>query len=649
MTAAVVDAAEFLAAVLPVPDATETMEIRARNATSGEMFQAFELNVDAIVEKAMALRSTHDVWFGPYLRSGKRGAAANATHAGAHWGDVDFKCFDDSEDGARAALRAFPLEPSAIVRTGHGYQPWWLADEPIDRDDDHRALCVRRGINTAISTRAQRSLDGVHDIAHVMRIPDTLNLKQKPGIPIKVVRFNKLLRYSISDFIDKGIWDDRPDNEPASSDYETFDGDPEEALRRAIRNGLPNWVIGALEQPTAHVRGSLSELDFAVLRQLRRAGLTPAEAESVWVWSELGDAIHESGTAKTRARADYRRRTVERASAAEQPQQTSEAGASRAAGLRFRTAKEIGASAAVKMPWIVPGFAARGAVSEVDAPLKKGKTRFLLELCRAVVYGKSFVGRPTTRTNVIYLTEQGDTSFAAELAQANLLDEERLTVLSYHDTSGLAFSAVIDAARAEANRCDAAVLIVDTFGQFSGLLGESENNAGDALAAIAPLQAAASSDNLAVIIARHDRKSGGEVGVSGRGSSALSGVSDIIVQLRAPAERESTRRTLHTLSRFTETPPTLVIELTDHGYRALGNEAAVAFDAAVGELLGAIPNTEDSAKTFDSILAKCDGTAVRRSTAQSALKKLVEDRQVRRIGGGKKGDAYRYWRPANDV
>jgi hypothetical protein len=40
-------------------------------------------------------------------------------------------------------------------------------------------------------------------------------------------------------------------------------------------------------------------------------------------------------------------------------------------------------------------------------------------------------------------------------------------------------------------RVGAGVLIVDTVSQFAGLRGDAENNSGDALAAVEPLQAAA--------------------------------------------------------------------------------------------------------------------------------------------------------------
>ena len=72
-------------------------------------------------------------------------------------------------------------------------------------------------------------------------------------------------------------------------------------------------------------------------------------------------------------------------------------------------------------------------------------------------------------------------------------------------------------------------MVVDTLPRFACLKGDSENNAGDALAAMHPLLRAAA-DGIGVILARHERKSGGEVGgwSPDGGSSALAGAVDIL-------------------------------------------------------------------------------------------------------------------------
>jgi hypothetical protein len=160
---------------------------------------------------------------------------------------------------------------------------------------------------------------------------------------------------------------------------------------------------------------------------------------------------------------------------------------------------------------------------------------------------------------------------------------------------------------------------------------------------MAPLQAAAGA-GLAVIITRHERKSGGDVGDSGRGSSAYSGAVDTIVSIRRPqgdAQTGTNVRVLQSLSRFDEVPETLVIELTAGGYVVLGDSAAYAHDQAIEKLRAALPATEDQAKTGDKL---AEATGVTRALTYSVLKELIAGGEAERRGKGKRSDPYLFWR-----
>ena len=63
-------------------------------------------------------------------------------------------------------------------------------------------------------------------------------------------------------------------------------------------------------------------------------------------------------------------------------------------------------------------------------------------------------------------------------------------------------------------------------------------------------------------------------GQASRGSGALPGFVDIIVELRRfnPSQRDDTRRVLTTYSRFEESHPEKVIDLTDDGYIDCGSK-----------------------------------------------------------------------------
>ncbi len=309
--------------------------------------------------------------------------------------------------------------------------------------------------------------------------------------------------------------------------------------------------------------------------------------------------------------------------------------------LIFRTAREIAVSTPERPPWVVPGLLARGAITEVDGKIKAaGKTTFLAHLCSAVLEGKTFLDKPTEKTRVVYLTEQSDTTFREALARAGLLEREDFWILSWHDAVGVSWPDVVKAAVEKCHEVGASVLVVDTLGQWTGIRGSGENDAGEALAAIQPLQIATGIHNLAVATSRHERKSDGEVGDSGRGSSAFGGAVDIILSLRRPEGNSNPNiRVIHALSRFTETPDALAIELTNEGYIALGSGAAVALAQAKQAILDVAPVTQEAAKKEDELL---DAAKAKRTTGREALNELMEAGLIERVGAGKRGDPYRY-------
>lgn len=228
--------------------------------------------------------------------------------------------------------------------------------------------------------------------------------------------------------------------------------------------------------------------------------------------------------------------------------------------LTFRTAREIIEMTAERVPYVVEGYVAEGAITGVDGkPKAAGKTTWALHLCAKVVDGEPFMGLATSATGVVYLTEQSLATFRPALARAGLQDREDFAALFWSDTVGVRWEQVVNKAVEEAVRRDAKLLVVDTLLQFAGLQGEAENSAGAALAAIKPLQEAAAVHGLAVIIIRHERKSGGQVGDSGRGSSAFAGAVDVVLSIRrVEGNTRSTMRELHALSRFDGTPDVLV-------------------------------------------------------------------------------------------
>jgi hypothetical protein len=207
---------------------------------------------------------------------------------------------------------------------------------------------------------------------------------------------------------------------------------------------------------------------------------------------------------------------------------------------------------------------------------------------------------------------------------------------------------VAKAAEDKAVQFGAEVLGVDTLGQFAGIGGDSENSAGAAQEAMQPLQEAAAR-GLAVVITRHERKGGGEVGESARGSSAFGGAVDIIMSVRRhQGETRPSVRVVESLSRFDDTPDKLVVELTDDGYRSLGDASAFAEREALSAIMELLPAKEENAMKTEVVVDKLKEHDVKRTVATEALAKATAAGSIRRVGKGQRGSPYLYYKPVSE-
>ena len=106
-----------------------------------------------------------------------------------------------------------------------------------------------------------------------------------------------------------------------------------------------------------------------------------------------------------------------------------------------------------------------------------------------------------------------------------------------------------------------------------------------------------------ILLIAHPRKGDGTEAQATRGSGALPGFVDVIIEMRRfdAGRREDTRRVLTTYSRYEETPVEKVLEYTPKlGYRAVGTKSdAKGSDrlAVAIELLGEPPG-----RTVEEIL-----------------------------------------------
>jgi hypothetical protein len=215
--------------------------------------------------------------------------------------------------------------------------------------------------------------------------------------------------------------------------------------------------------------------------------------------------------------------------------------------------------------WVWDGFLGRNAVTLLSALPKCGKTTLLSHLLAAVGSGGLFCGRPLVPGRALVVSEE----------PAGVWADRR-------DKVGIPPDAVRLITRNQMPRCGS----LDEWAEFVGFLGEQcdadptdlvvidtlanvwpvkdENSAAEMGAALAPLGRLAK--DRSVLLVHHLRKSDGAEGTGSRGSGALVGAVDVVLELRRvkrsldPSQR---KRVLSGYGRFDAIPAEWVVELTD--------------------------------------------------------------------------------------
>lgn len=287
--------------------------------------------------------------------------------------------------------------------------------------------------------------------------------------------------------------------------------------------------------------------------------------------------------------------------------------------------------------WYWQGYVAPGVLTVLGARPKVGKTSLLAALMAALRDGSEFLGCGTRPARVLLLSEEREFTLAEKRNQFALGDDD-VGLLMRHQAFGVPWPEVVSEATEHCVRHDYGVLVVDTFNAWAGLRGDDESKSGPVLEAIEPL-AAAAGHGLAVVLPVHQRKSEGTHGEALRGSNALAGAVDVIVEMERVVGEPNARR-LRSVSRFASTPEDLVAELSDGAYRACGDLAQVkahAEDVKIETALALYPKGASS-----QVLAH--ETGIGEATIRRRLEAKHGRREVDRRGSGKRGDPY-LWLP----
>lgn len=150
-----------------------------------------------------------------------RGLERQSLGASVLW--VDYDAYANQVKGLEH-LRARPLPPTMIVSSGNGLHAYWALDRFETDIDAIKARNKRlvREINSISPEQADQVADSCYDLARVLRIPGTWNVKKDPPLLCEVLEYHPDRVYHLADFSEDPLEDTSIlvwDAEPLPADF----------------------------------------------------------------------------------------------------------------------------------------------------------------------------------------------------------------------------------------------------------------------------------------------------------------------------------------------------------------------------------------------------------------------------------------------
>jgi hypothetical protein len=327
---------------------------------------------------------------------------------------------------------------------------------------------------------------------------------------------------------------------------------------------------------------------------------------------------------------------------------------------KFQTIKELSAGGYEPNSWLVQRLIPSDSIVTLQGEAKSGKSTFIFHMVKELITGGQFLGQKLEPTNVVYVTEQNRKSFLSQLESADIdPDSTKLTALTVERTLGFGgWENLFQACEKQVLETGAKLLVIDSWGRFTGITEQEENKSAPVQERITVLRKLVTNTGATVLILHHVRKSGGGIVDAGMGSSALAQQVDVLLSLSGQPAEEGVSpkkvsgpecRMIQSKGRFPDmmNEEQVKWEKESHRFVLVGRAAhALTF---VEKLLSLLPTAADKAVDAAALALLHLGTygSTTPGSVENNLPKLKEYPSVRQVKGtGVKGTPARLYKDA---
>ena len=289
--------------------------------------------------------------------------------------------------------------------------------------------------------------------------------------------------------------------------------------------------------------------------------------------------------------------------------------------------------------WLWHGFIAIGSTTLLIGLWKAGKTTLLKHVVKMMDAGGDLAGK-IRPARVLLISEESSQLWHRRCRELGIGDDVHFVFRPFKGRpTHIHWERFVDRLAEEVKTKKFNLVVFDTLAAVSPI--EDENDAAQMYRVLLPLHRITEA-GAAVLLTHHPRKGDGSEGRASRGSGALTGFVDIIVELRRLGGSQPRQRELRTYSRFDESPAAVIIELTDEGYISCGTKddaSATVRRKQIQRMLVNCPGGIDP----ESIHEKWPNDGIPKPGIRTIRRDLKEMKGVARTSSGVKGDPHRFY------